>query len=55
LADLHEQIVVKLPMTKEGVMATIISDRGKTNVLVFSAGHDCEVAKAGVLPMCHLL
>jgi transaldolase len=29
LADLHEQIVVKLPMTKEGVMATNISDREK--------------------------
>jgi transaldolase len=38
LADLHEQIVVKLPMTKEGVMAAkYFSDRGiKTNVtLVF--------------------
>jgi transaldolase len=41
LADLHEQIVVKLPMTKEGVMAAkYFSDKGiKTNVtLVFSAG-----------------
>jgi transaldolase len=40
LADLHEQIVVKLPMTKEGVMAAkYFSDKGiKTNVtLVFSA------------------
>ena len=41
LADLHEQIVVKLPMTKEGVMAAkYFSDKGiKTNVtLVFSVG-----------------
>jgi transaldolase len=30
LADLHEQIVVKLPMTKEGVMAAkYFSDKGK--------------------------
>jgi transaldolase len=50
LADLHEQIVVKLPMTKEGVMATkYFSDRGiKTNVtLVFSAGQALLAAKAG--------
>jgi transaldolase len=40
LADLHDQIVVKLPMTKEGVMAAkYFSNKGvKTNVtLVFSA------------------
>ena len=40
LAELHDQIVVKLPMTKEGVMACkYFSDKGiKTNVtLVFSA------------------
>jgi transaldolase len=39
LADLHDQIVVKLPMTKEGVMAAkYFSNKGvKTNVtLVFS-------------------
>lgn len=50
LADLHEQIVVKLPMTKEGVMATkYFADRGiKTNVtLVFSAGQALLAAKAG--------
>lgn len=50
LADLHEQIVVKLPMTKEGVMATkYFSDRDiKTNVtLVFSAGQALLAAKAG--------
>lgn len=50
LAELHEQIVVKLPMTKEGVMAAkYFSDRGiKTNVtLVFSAGQALLAAKAG--------
>ena len=36
LADLHEQIVVKLPMTKEGVMAA-----------KFSAGQALLAAKAG--------
>lgn len=50
LADLHEQIVVKLPMTKEGIKACkYFSDRGiKTNVtLVFSAGQAILAAKAG--------
>jgi transaldolase len=50
LVDLHEQIVVKLPMTKEGIMAAkYFSDRGiKTNVtLVFSAGQALLAAKAG--------
>ncbi len=50
LAELHEQIVVKLPMTKEGIMACkYFSDRGiKTNVtLVFSAGQALLAAKAG--------
>lgn len=50
LADLHEQIVVKLPMTKEGVMACkYFSDKGiKTNVtLVFSVGQAILAAKAG--------
>ena len=50
LADLHEQIVVKLPMTKEGVKACkYFSDKGiKTNVtLVFSAGQALLAAKAG--------
>ncbi|MDI1305770.1 MAG: fructose-6-phosphate aldolase, partial [bacterium] len=50
LADLHDQIVVKLPMTKEGVMAAkYFSDKGiKTNVtLVFSAGQALLAAKAG--------
>ena len=50
LADLHEQIVVKLPMTKEGIKACkYFSDKGiKTNVtLVFSAGQALLAAKAG--------
>lgn len=50
LADLHQQIVVKLPMTKEGIKACkYFSDRGiKTNVtLVFSAGQALLAAKAG--------
>ncbi|MCG2611648.1 fructose-6-phosphate aldolase [Flavobacterium sp. SM15] len=50
LADLHEQIVVKLPMTREGIKACkYFSDRGiKTNVtLVFSAGQALLAAKAG--------
>jgi transaldolase len=50
LADLHEQIVVKLPMTKDGVKAAkYFSDKGiKTNVtLVFSAGQALLAAKAG--------
>jgi transaldolase len=50
LADLHPQIVVKLPMTKEGIMACkYFSDREiKTNVtLVFSAGQALLAAKAG--------
>lgn len=50
LAELHEQIVVKLPMTKDGVRAAkYFSDREiKTNVtLVFSAGQALLAAKAG--------
>ena len=50
LAELHEQIVVKLPMTKDGVKACkYFSDKGiKTNVtLVFSAGQALLAAKAG--------
>jgi len=50
LADLHEQIVVKLPMTQDGIKACkYFSDRGiKTNVtLVFSAGQALLAAKAG--------
>ncbi len=50
LADLHSQIVVKLPMTKEGVKACkYFSQKGiKTNVtLVFSAGQALLAAKAG--------
>ncbi|HEU0137211.1 MAG TPA: fructose-6-phosphate aldolase [Flavobacterium sp.] len=50
LSELHEQIVVKLPMTKEGVMAAkYFSDKGiKTNItLVFSAGQALLAAKAG--------
>lgn len=50
LVDLHPQIVVKLPMTKEGIMACkYFSDKGvRTNVtLVFSAGQAILAAKAG--------
>ncbi|WP_296150889.1 fructose-6-phosphate aldolase [uncultured Flavobacterium sp.] len=50
LAELHPQIVVKLPMTKEGIMAAkYFSDKEiKTNVtLVFSAGQALLAAKAG--------
>ncbi|OIQ22442.1 MAG: fructose-6-phosphate aldolase [Flavobacterium sp. MedPE-SWcel] len=50
LAALHEQIVVKLPMIKDGIKAAkYFSDKGiKTNVtLVFSAGQALLAAKAG--------
>jgi transaldolase len=50
LANLHCQIVVKLPMIKDGVKAAkYFSDKGiKTNVtLVFSAGQALLAAKAG--------
>lgn len=50
LADLHEQIVVKLPMIKDGIKACkYFSDKGiRTNVtLVFSAGQALLAAKAG--------
>jgi transaldolase len=50
LADLHPQIVVKLPMSKAGIMACkYFSDREiKTNLtLVFSAGQALLAAKAG--------
>jgi transaldolase len=50
LVDLHPQIVVKLPMTKEGIMACkYFSDKGiRTNLtLVFSAGQALLAAKAG--------
>ena len=50
LAELHDQIVVKLPMIKDGVKACkYFSDRGiKTNLtLVFSAGQALLAAKAG--------
>ena len=50
LAELHEQIVVKLPMTKEGIKAAkYFADKGiKTNItLVFSAGQALLAAKAG--------
>ena len=50
LAALHSQIVVKLPMIKDGVKAAkYFSDKGiKTNVtLVFSAGQALLAAKAG--------
>ncbi|QYJ68083.1 fructose-6-phosphate aldolase [Flavobacterium litorale] len=50
LAALHNQIVVKLPMIKDGIKACkYFSDKGiKTNVtLVFSAGQAILAAKAG--------
>ena len=50
LVELHEQIVVKLPMTREGIKACkYFSDRGvRTNMtLVFSAGQALLAAKAG--------
>lgn len=50
LAELHPQIVVKIPMTKDGVRACkYFAERGiKTNVtLVFSAGQALLAAKAG--------
>ena len=50
LVVLHPQIVVKIPMTKEGIMACkYFTDKGiKTNVtLVFSAGQALLAAKAG--------
>ena len=50
LAELHDQIVVKLPMIKDGIKACkYFADRGvKTNVtLVFSPGQALLAAKAG--------
>ena len=50
LAELHEQIVVKVPMIKEGIKAIkYFSDLGiRTNcTLVFSAGQALLAAKAG--------
>ncbi len=50
LAKLHEQIIVKVPMIKDGVKAIkYFSDNGiKTNcTLVFSAGQALLAAKAG--------
>jgi transaldolase len=50
LAELHEQIVVKIPMTKEGVKAIkYFTEKGiRTNcTLVFSAGQALIAAKAG--------
>lgn len=50
LADLHERIVVKVPMIRDGVKAIkYFTDKGiKTNcTLVFSAGQALLAAKAG--------
>ena len=50
LADLHERIVVKIPMIKDGIKAIkYFTDKGiKTNcTLVFSAGQAILAAKAG--------
>lgn len=57
LAELHEQIVVKVPMIKDGVKALkYFSDKGiRTNcTLVFSAGQAFWPQRRG-LPMCRLL
>lgn len=54
LAALHEQIVVKIPMIKDGVKACkYFSEKGiKTNVtLIFSAGQALLAAKAGATYM----
>jgi len=54
LASLHPQIVVKIPMIKDGVKACkYFSDKGiKTNVtLIFSAGQALLAAKAGATYM----
>ena len=58
LADLNQQIVVKLPMIADGVKACkYFSDKGiKTNVtLVFSAGQALLAAKAGATYMSPFL
>lgn len=50
LADLHENIVVKVPMIKDGIKAIkYFSDKGiRTNcTLIFSAGQALLAAKAG--------
>jgi len=50
LAELHEQIVVKIPMIKDGVKALkYFSDNGvRTNcTLIFSVGQALLAAKAG--------
>ncbi len=50
LASLHDNIVVKIPMTKDGIKAIrYLSDKGiRTNcTLVFSAGQAILAAKAG--------
>jgi len=54
LAALHPQIVVKIPMIKDGIKACkYFSDKGiKTNVtLIFSAGQALLAAKAGATYM----
>ncbi len=58
LADLNEQIVIKLPMIADGIKACkYFSDKGiKTNVtLVFSAGQALLAAKAGATYMSPFL
>lgn len=54
LAELHERIVVKIPMIKDGIKAIkYFTDKGiKTNcTLVFSAGQALLAAKAGATYM----
>ena len=56
LAALHEQIVVKIPMIKDGIKALkYFSDKGiKTNcTLVFSVGQALLAAKAGATYVSH--
>ena len=58
LAELHPNIVVKIPMIKEGVKALkYFSDKGiRTNcTLVFSAGQALIAAKAGASYVSHFI
>ena len=55
LAALHENIVVKVPMTKDGIKAIrYFTDKGiRTNcTLIFSAGQALLAAKAGASYVC---
>ena len=57
LSDIHKNVVVKVPMTKDGLKAVkSLSEQGvKTNVtLVFSATQALLAAKVGLLMSHHL-